>query len=143
MVGWGVSRCLWVIDLCIELGLCLNGLGDDRVTRDADEARDSRLQVKFFHVIGSCLRISLYPVDVLFKAMTKHNVDPLAEEKLCEEQLDRSAEVVHRALLHHFIHRAEDVALIDDLRKDSIVHPIEVESMSESRLEDLIAHWRR
>ena len=50
---------------------------------------------------------------------------------------------MHGALLHHFIHRSEDITLIDDLREDALVQFVEVEGVDEGLLENLVAHRRR
>ena len=46
---------------------------------------------------------------------------------------------MHGALLHDFVHRAENEAFVDDLGEDAIIHAVEVKSVHEGLLEDFVA----
>ena len=80
--------------------------------------------------------------EVLFETMTQYDIDPFTVEQICEEKLDSSAEIVHSALLHSFVHDLEYKVFIDYLLLNSIVESIELQSVEEDLLEGFVGHWR-
>ena len=73
--------------------------------------------------------------------MHQHYIDSFTLKQFCEEYFDGFTEVMHGALLHDFVHCPEHIIFIDNLSKYSIIQSIEVDSMNECLLENLVAHW--
>jgi len=135
--GFALGR-PWVIDLSIKFDLVGHGVSQLRVTGDGHEASQASLQVKFDE-FESPRPILLDSEQELFDSVHQNHVHSLAVEQICEEKLDRSAVVKHRALLHDLVHSLEDDIFSENLFLKPLFEGHQLQGVDEGELEYLVA----